>query len=240
MFRKFMVFVWCCAAVPCSGAAYFEDYPPYPFGSRPLEHLLADDLFEGKTVFRSADGKIVLAYEEDKVNGEKTVRFEVGRKKVWERNLPSIDTPRLYQADLDKNGLNDYIVISWGGGTGLGGSLYQVDLLLGRNSDGFDWVSYVSFEAGLQGIVDLDGDGRYEILVMDMYGGKNHNYFVHAVYKIKEGRLVNVSGGFKGFPKFIWFTHKRNDQDTTHLTREERKRFMKEMDGKIEYRKLIA
>jgi hypothetical protein len=216
-----------------SALAYHEDYPPYDFKDGPPAHLQAEDVFKGRSIYRSEDRNVIAGYKADEINGTNIFRFRVGGKIRLERGLSSIAIPALYKADLDKNGQDDYIAISWGGGTGLGALVQLVDLFLARTDGQFDVVSYESFAAGLEDFVDPDGDGRYEMLVTDMYWGRQHNYFAYSIYQIRDGKLLNANARFKGFPKFIWYTRKRNDQDTSHLSPFEREGFVRRMDSKV-------
>jgi hypothetical protein len=218
---------------PHSIFAYHQNYPPYAFKDGPPAHLQAENLLKGRTIYRSEDRNVIAGYNADEANGVNVFRVRIGGQIRLERDLSSIAIPALHRVDLDKNGQDDYIAISWGGGAGLGALVQLVDLFLGRNDGQFDVVSFESFAGGLEDFVDLDGDGRYEVLVTAVYWGKQHNYFVYCVYQIKDGQLVNANARFKGFPKFVWYTHKRNDQDTAHLTPAERNQFVKEMDSKV-------
>ena len=170
--------------------AYRDDYPPYKFGEKPPAHLVAVELLKGKGHYNSADGRVTASCKKDE-KGNLTFSFMVDGKLLWGRECSSVAPSEFYKTDLNKDGLEDYIVITWGGGAGLGSHISNVDIFLARKGGTFDAISYEGFDPGLEDFVDLNSDGKYEAIIETFYGGKSHNYFVYNVYKFAQGRLVN-------------------------------------------------
>lgn len=144
--------------------------------------------------------------------------------------------PQVYQIDVDGNGIQDFISFVY---PGAGTLLNEIHIYLKKSEGGYQEISF--FEdagAGIEDVVDINNDGKWEVILTDLCSGKKHNYFSYSVYEFKNYRLVNADEKFTGFPKFVWFTDKNNDQDTIHLTVEERKKHVQEKDAEISYEEI--
>lgn len=139
---------------------------------------------------------------------------------------------RIYKFDIDGNGLEDFIVLLHQGATSLGD---EGEIYLKRQQGGYQKISYESSGIWIEDFTDINRDGRYEVIITDIYAGEKHNYFVYDVYEFKDYRLVNADNKFKGFPKFVWMTNKPNDKDTVHLTKEARSKHVEEKNRGIKY-----
>mgnify|MGYP001596046551 CR=1 FL=1 len=188
--------------------AYIENYPPYRLKDGPPKYLPKTPL---KDLSKSG-----LKYIADKKNDPKLLE--------------------VYCADLDENGLRDFIVFSSERGNGLAAYIVMVDILLQTKKDQYQKISYDTMANDpIKDFVDLNQDGQYEIIITDLYYGDKHNYFTYKVYEFRDYRLINADAKFKGFPKFIWITYKPNDKDTTHLTKQERAKHVEEKNRSIKY-----
>jgi hypothetical protein len=144
----------------------------------------------------------------------------------------------VYWADLDKNGLNDFIVFYSYRTMGYSFMCEAVEIFLKKKEGGYQKISYDGTSFGLEDFVDLDNDGKNEVIITDTYSGDKHTYFVYNIYEFKNYKLLNANAKFKGFPKFIWFTYNANDKDTTHLTKQERFRHIEEINRRIRYQEI--
>jgi len=111
-----------------------------------------------------------------------------------------------------------------------------VEIFLKKPGGGYGVISYDTMLSDIRDLDDVDGDGKREVVILDMYGGKKHNYFSYSIYKIRGFKLANADGDITPFPKFIWFTDKPNDKDTVHLTGKERAQHVIKKNEAIEYR----
>ncbi len=215
--------------------AYFENYPPFRFSQNPPVSFKTNLLVDyDHPEYKSNDGKVIAKLNETSDTFD--FLLKVGGVVLQEKKEKS--TPlayAVYEGDLDKNNISDFIVFSSERGCGLASQLSIVDIYLAKADGGYDCVHYESLGGGIEDFIDYNKDGSSEVLISDMYGGDKHNYFAYSVFKIEDGRLVNANHDIKGFPKFIWYTEKKNDKDTKHLTNDEKAQFIKKINSQIKY-----
>ena len=148
------------------------------------------------------------------------------------KNYDEFLYPQVYRFDIDGNGLEDFIVLLQ---LGVNTLLRGTDIYLKKPGGGCQKISYEGSANGIEDFVDINRDGKCEVIITDIFSGKEHNYFTFSVYEFKNYRLVNVDTKFKGFPKFVWMTNKPNDKDTTHLAKQERAGHVEEKNRSIKY-----
>lgn len=211
--------------------AYMEQYPPFPFKGKNLPpHLEVEELieFEGGATVKKVEGLQVELLGPDSIHSWEWLRIGDGERIIFETEKE--DTPfayAIYYADLDNNGLKDFIIFSSYHSCGLGVN-DRVDILFQTGKYAFSHIHYDTMSASLKDFVDMNGDGVYEVIHTDHYAGRRHNYFVYSIYEIKEAKLRNANKKYpKAFPKFIWFTYKPNDKPSTRITREEKEEYLR-------------
>lgn len=233
MNKKELIIAWSILlCLVATASAYMENYPPYKFKNGPFKHLKAELLVDHEhPEYKSKDGQVLI-----RIKNVSDFILQVGRK-VLVKNGEEAPMPyAAYWTDVDKNGFKDFMVFyQWGASSLAGG---QVDLLLNKDGKSYQKIIYDTIRAGLEDFVDLNNDGRYEVIITGIYAGNKHNYFTYNIYEIKDYKLVNSNVKFNGFPKFIWMTNNPNDKDTVHLTKEERVRHVKEIDNGIKYKEI--
>ena len=214
---------------------YRADYPPFQFKNGPPAHLNIKPLVDGEGDYKSKDGSVVVHLKESKP-------FEVEFSlKVGKTTLVSSDQDTewfpsaVFQADLNSDGRNDFIVIYHSRGPGLGMHHDKVEIYLGKKKGCFEKISYDTFDAGIEDFIGPDRQGRYKVIITGFYEGNKHNYFTYDIYEFRGDRLINADAKVKGFPKFIRYTHKKNDQDTKCLTQQERILHTEKKNGSIHY-----
>ena len=211
---------------------YWSNYPPHRFKDGPPAHLNVIPLVDGEGDYKSRDASIVVHLKERKP-------FEVEFSlKVGKATLVASDQhmewfpSAVFQADLDGNGLDDFIVFYNSRGPGLGGHQDRVEIYLRKDSGGFEKISYDTFDAGIEDFIGPDKEGRYKVIIMGFYEGNDrHNYFTYNVYEFRDYRLVNADAKVK----FVRYTYKNNDQDAERVTQKERLLHTKEKNGSIHY-----
>lgn len=201
---------------------YFDKYPPFSFKEIQPAHLEVKPLVDfDKLKYLSKDGKILVILKEDADNFNFLLKDGSLVLAQIKENTPPLPYS-VYQVDLDNNGFKDFIIFNSYRGNGLGAMMDKVEIFLKKEDGAYSKISYDTLSAGLEDFIDLNRDGKYEVIITGLYGGSKHNYFTYNIYRISDYELVNSDERFKGFPKFIWFTYKENYKDTTHLTQEER------------------
>jgi hypothetical protein len=129
---------------------------------------------------------------------------------------------RVFYADLTGDGRKDILVYSYPGGNGLGAHIEIADLLIAKADGQFAHTTFEGFAAGPEDFVDVDGDGRYEMLWVNYYFEGEHSYWVYRVAEIGNDGLRLNDQLIPNFPKIIWFTEKPNDEPTQILSAAER------------------
>jgi len=197
--------------------AYRDDYPPFEFKDGPPTHLNIKPLVSGEGDYKSKDGSVVVHLREAKLF-EVEFFLKVGKTMLASSGQQMEGFPcSVYQADLDGNGLDDYIVFYNYRGTGLALCLDKVEIYLRKNNGTFKKIAYDTFNAGLEDFIGPDEKGRYKVIVTGFYEGSDrHNYFTYHIFEFKNYKLVNADSKVKGFPKCIWYTFRKNDQDARH------------------------
>ena len=185
---------------------YRADYPPYEFKDGPPSHLKAELLVDlDKHDYKSEDGN-VIARLKDTDSGIDFLLKE-GKYVLVSDNIKEAPTPySVYRADLDGNGLKDFIIFNWYGGCGIAMNSFRVDIFLKKKTGGYREISYDTLSSGLEDFVDMNKNCKYEVIITDIYSGQKHTYFSYDIYEFENYKLVNADKKFKGFPKFVWDT----------------------------------
>ena len=214
---------------------YRADYPPFRFKDGPPAHLNIKPLVSGEGDYKSKDGSVVVHLKELKLY-EVEFFLKVGKTMLVSSDQDIEGFPySAFQADLDNNGLDDFIVFYNYRGPGLGAHHDRVEIYLRKNNGGFGKISYDTFDAGIEDFIGADKEGKYKIIITGFYQGNRHNYFSYDIYELRGNRLVNADAKVKGFPKFVQYKVKNNDQDTGRLTQQERLLHTKDKNSSIHY-----
>ena len=196
--------------------AYDRDHPPYSFKGGAPEHIKAELLVDYKrTEYSSLDGQAYVKLN-DGIDGVDLI-IRDGRTSLKTMYFPFARA--VYWADLDNNGLKDFIVfyISRGNGLGLEGDAVEIFLKAGVGD--YRKISYNTTYAGIEDFVDMNMDGVSEVIVTGFYYGGRHNYFTYSIFEFTDFRLTNADNKYPGFPKFVKFTYAYNDKNVHHLLR---------------------
>ena len=237
--KPFLALITIILFLPASSAfAYFSNYPPYKFKEGSPKHIEAKLLVDSdKPRFKSKDGKIFVRLKE--TAGSFNFLLKDGKLVLARLTDDKVPLPNsVYQVDLDANGVKDFIVFYNYRGSGLASQKDRVDIFLKNKGGSYQKISFDTLSAGLEDFVDLDRDGKYEVIVTGFYSGNKHNYFTYDIYRLKGYRLVNADNRYSAFPKFIWITYNKNDKDTAHLTDEENLSHIGQKNDSIHYEEL--
>ena len=118
---------------------------------------------------------------------------------------------RLYTADLDRDRVEDLIIISPTGGNGLAPTSHLFTLTFDGKGRPIPFEADGYFQEDARGVFDLldiDRDGRAELLYMNFDEG----YWVTTLYEAGQGRWRRVEGAHGGrtYPLYTRFTNRPN------------------------------
>jgi hypothetical protein len=122
----------------------------------------------------------------------------------------------LFTADLDKNGIRDFLMIVPTAGNGLAPSAHVLTLLF--DSEGrpipFEAEGYYDTEKkSLSELVDMNGNGKAELVFMNYDDG----YRITNLYEASNGTWQRIKGqvGKRSFPLYTRFTQRPNHKAVT-------------------------
>jgi hypothetical protein len=118
---------------------------------------------------------------------------------------------RLYTSDLDRDKVNDLVIVSPTGGNGLAPTHHLFALTFDGKGRPVPFEADGYFEEDARGVLDLidiDRDGRAELLYMNFDDG----YWVTTLYEAEGGRWRRVGGahGRRTYPLYTRFTNRPN------------------------------
>lgn len=225
------------------GYGFHEEYPPFDSKSLESRRLKASPINkpEGKGSFENGD--VVISWMTKDFESS-TVEIRYKKELVEKVELPdgrewSDFLGGIYYVDLDHNGLPDIILSPADFGSGLG-AFYKTVLIYFQTTPGnFNRLEFTSFYFKVGDFADLKGDGKLELLVMQLAqlecsDKKIHSFWVYVPYEIKGYNLVMEKDSYREFPKFIWFTHKPNSQPTDKLSTKEKNEYLETLPALIE------
>lgn len=122
----------------------------------------------------------------------------------------------LYTADLDRDGVQDLVILSPTGGNGLAPTHHLFALTFDEKGRPVPFEAEGYFEEDARGVFDLldiDRDGRAELLYMSFGEG----YWMTTLYEVEGGRWRRVEGthGRRTYPLYTRFTRRPNRRPTT-------------------------
>jgi hypothetical protein len=149
---------------------------------------------------------------------ELTISGKDKKQKNWSVKLEyfSRNSVRFYVSDLDKNGIRDLILLIPTGGNGLAPTSHFFSLIFdsaGRpipfRADGY----FEDKRGQIFDLVDIDRDGRAELLYMNFDDG----YWITNFYKIQNARWQRVKGklGNRSYPLHTRFTYRESHKAIT-------------------------
>lgn len=235
-FFIFLIIVATCSSF--FSFAYDDSHPPHKFKDGPFSGLDAEALVSlfGRREYKSEDGKVIVEFKDKEGDFNFLVQegdYVLVKKQEWTPPYPDA----VYRADIDRNGLKDFVIFYTHRGCGLGAFLMKTEIFLKKEEGKYQRIHYDAFYSDLGDFVDLDNDGKYEVITLDLHYGKKHNYWAYNIYKFENYKLVNADSEYVDFPKIVWFTYSPNDKDTTHLSIDERKEITREKNEMIKYGK---
>jgi len=130
-------------------------------------------------------------------------------------NLTTLAGANLYTADLDRDNVQDLVIVSPTGGNGLAPTRHIFTLTFDGKGRPMPFEADGYFEEDGRGVFDLldiDRDGRAELLYMNFDDG----YWITTLYEAQGGRWRRVEGahGRRTYPLYTRFTNRPNRRPT--------------------------
>lgn len=225
-----MCFFWTLLFLSCfpnAGIAFPARYPPYDPESFSGRMLNAQAINNPHEAGRFTDKDLTIEWQ--------AADLDIGNIEIRHRTelITDIKAPEnrsvllasIYCLDLDQNGLIDVLIVLPSLSNGLEAYRSNLIILFQTEPGQFREIQFETLFFSTADIVDLDGDGRYEVIVTDLVwiegqDRKQHSIWLYTPYRIQSFDLVVDQRSFPGFNHAVQFTHKANNKPMK-LTREQ-------------------
>lgn len=223
---------------PAIVLAHPETHPPFP-ADQPIPYLTlkAEAVlgYAAEAPFEEGPIRISTSPEREKVG--RVTEVLVNGQSIFDTATANPDFyfqfgSRVFYTDLTGDHRKDILILSYPGANGLGAWIEIADLLIAQADGIYTHASFEAFAAGPEDFIDVNGDGRYEMLWVNYYFEGDHSYWVYRVVEIGDDGLRLNDQLIPDFPKIIWFTEKPNDQPTRKLTTVEREDLVRQSTTK--------
>lgn len=176
--------------------------------------------FEGKsdkplpgTINIGPSGAVIKTMSDDE---DLLITGDDKRKREWSIQLgASAYSSRFYEADLDRNGIRDAVIVFPTGGNGLAPTSHILTITFDENgrpvtfeADGY----FQESDGQIFDLVDLNRNGRAELIYMNFDDG----YWITSIYEVTNARWQRIVGlhGNRTYPLYTRFTFKENHKPT--------------------------
>ncbi|HXQ74381.1 MAG TPA: hypothetical protein VN844_28000 [Pyrinomonadaceae bacterium] len=138
------------------------------------------------------------------------------RKQEWSVQLGlTAYFSRFYEADLDRNGIRDAVIVFPTGGNGLAPTSHILTITFDENGRPvtFEADGYFQESNGkIFDLVDLNRNGRAELIYMNFDDG----YWITSIYEVRNARWQRIVGrhASRTYPLYTRFTFKENHKAT--------------------------
>ena len=132
-------------------------------------------------------------------------------------------------ADLNGDGITDFVTDHSKHGNGLGASFYDRLVVLSSSSGGYRFWIMNNMNPSP---ADFLGFGEIEPIVMitttfaNSEGAVPHSYYVYDLWSFRDGEVVSANDLDTRFPKWVWMTVAENHMPASSLSLEEKQRML--------------
>jgi hypothetical protein len=127
-------------------------------------------------------------------------------------------------ADINGDGLRDLKIIVPFMGNGLAALNVEVIYLFQTGEGKFIKISYADMMIDNRPERDLDSDGNFEIITMNLNSYESHNYWTFNLFEYKDEELKNANQK-DDYPIMIQYLFRDNYEITNNISREKMKGF---------------
>ena len=134
-------------------------------------------------------------------------------------------------ADINGDGLQDLKIVTSYLGNGIAGLNVNVIYLFQTKEGRFIKISFSDKMISNRPERDVDGDGNYEIITMNLTGYERHNYWNFNLFEFDGKNLINANKK-EDYPILIQYLYRKNYKITDKISRAKMKEFALELpDG---------
>jgi hypothetical protein len=227
--------------------AYVETHPPYSVKEGPYKSLNIKPVIDADhSEYKSPDGKIRISFKGGMDERHWDFLLQDGNSILAKRHIDYSPIPyEIYHVDINGDGQKDFVVLMTYMAMGMSFLHERVEIFLKKKEGGYQQIAYDAVAVSINDFIDLDHDGKCEVIITGFYqqdgtkqDGRTHSYFSYDVYEFDGYRLKNADKKYQGFPKFVWFTERPNDQDSDKVTLKERLKHIQEKEKGIVYKSI--
>ncbi len=144
----------------------------------------------------------------------------------------SVLPPTAFHGDFNQDGSVDFLVAGTNSGNGLASSISYTAFFLSTDEH-YSSVYFQGYDFSPDDVIRMKKNGPWYYIYCDLVSshgeqtrdGNSHNFWVYQLFRFDGGRMVETTK-VAPFPKWVWYTEKRNHQETQQLTREQKKRIL--------------
>ena len=138
----------------------------------------------------------------------------------------AIDTVRV--ADINGDGLSDIKIVFSYMGCGLAGLNVRVIYLFQKPDNTFIKISFDDKMSPNRMERDMNADGNFEIITMNLAGYQEHNYWVFNAFNFINEQLINVNSTYD-YPIMVQYLFRDNYEITKKISSNKMKEFALEI-----------
>lgn len=234
--------------VAANAWAIFDNYSPFPPGTRPHPYALHECKCYGQGTSPTGDPVndfAVSRHSYPRVSVQCDV--EGGTVMLKDKDGKTLASSKIeyygrltlvYTADLNGDKIADFVTQTWSEGCGLAAEMTAATFFLSHGSE-YVARALTCYDAEPKDFVDINKDGKPEfIYTVFVYGdgektkdGKEHNYYVYNLLRFEGTDIVSANDLDPRFPAWIYYRFKPSHENTDLLTVEQRMRLWRKNWG---------
>jgi hypothetical protein len=138
----------------------------------------------------------------------------------------------VFYSDLNNDGTDDYIILTWSDGGGLASFTGYFSVILSA-SDSYKVIHITTMSPNKSCFIRLGDDNKCRFIhTVFVYGeagkdGRCHNYWVYNLFEFTGDDLILSNKKSPRFPKWVMYTYNPNHRSTGQLSETQKERLLK-------------